>query len=102
MGQVNLRRKGRRKIEYLEMYQNKEQVRFARESDVWLDVSAHVCYRGRARKQTTCSQGNCFTISSLFSRPDWNQSTDRTRISQHRVVKHTHPAVKSQAGSCLP
>ncbi|RXN04248.1 membrane-associated guanylate WW and PDZ domain-containing 1 isoform X5 [Labeo rohita] len=37
MGQVNLRRKGRRKIEYLEMYQNKEQVRFARESDVWLD-----------------------------------------------------------------
>ncbi len=64
---------------------NKKQKHFARERCVQdrLDASAHVCYRGRAHTQTTCSQGNYFTISRLFYRPNRNQRTDLSHTHTH-------------------
>lgn len=64
MGQVNLRKKGQWKIEYLEMYQNKKQKHFARESDVcrtgWTQVricvTVGVLTRRRLALKGTASQ----------------------------------------------
>lgn len=57
-------------------------------------ASAHVCYRERAHTQTTCSQGNGFIVSSLISRPDWNQRTDQDPRCEITTYDHTNESYR--------